>query len=328
MEMNKRIHDSIELLKKSFNKKFCLSDNKVYCTSDIINAHTISESFLKNIAEKGHVISPEENFFVEEGRLKLLNKSIRKTKVFNGFCSYHDNKLFSSFEKRNFIADKQQLIDLSFRSICRELYQKKCLIYFFNESRESQSIDIKNDFLSHTQSMIKDLKYLKNGIKEKYRFLTFIIKTSPVPINTAGVMFPTHCWDKEDIQFHKKTQHGFVYNLITLADCSYFIVTTVESKHSKIHDKFMSSFDKMPSQEFLVNYLMVNFLFFNDIFVIKPSWFNSQSDKFKKDIEDIINVQHGNYTGFNSMIGGINFVSLFDDFKILNVKKMDIKLTL
>ena len=171
-------------------------------------------------------------------------------------------------------------------------------------------------------SVRKVSNYLKNGIKGSYRFLAFIVKTSPVPINTAGVMFPTHCWDKEQIQLDKRVQHGFVFNLITLVDCSYFIVSTIESKHSKIHYRFMSSFEKMTTQELLINYLIGTFLFFNDIFVIKPSWFNNQSDELKKYMEDILNIQHGHYTDFNSMSDVVNFVSLFDNFNILDVKKI------
>jgi hypothetical protein len=267
---------------------------------------------------------PEGNYYIEMGRWTLKNKGIKQTKSFKGFCSYHDNKLFSSFEKRKFIADKQQLLDLSLRSVCRELYQKKCSLYFIEELAkrypDSRLKQTQNGYLKHTQEMIRSLKYLYNGIQRNYRFFTFIIKTTPVPINTAGVMFPSHTWNKELIQSKTRTQHGFIYNLITLEDCSYFIVSTVESKHSNVDHKFMMSLDTLPNNDLLISYLIQSFLFFNDIFVIKPSWYNIQNEDIKNYIEGVMNIQYGNYTGFNYVTSVPNFVPLFDNFKILDKK--------
>lgn len=322
MRIDKKMQEAANLLKNVFEKKLCLAGDEKNCSEKIINSHAISACFLKNIAEDSHVITPEGDFFIEMGRWKLISTGIKKTKAFKGFCSYHDNKLFSSFEKHKFLAGKQQLLDLSLRSVCRELYQKKCSIYFINELAskypDSNLKHTKNDYLNHTQQMIRSLKYLQNGIQRKFKFLTFVIKTTPVPINTAGVMFPTHTWNKEPIQFKRRTKHGFIYNLITLEDCSYFIVSTLESKHSNVDYKFMSSLENMPNNEQLISYLIQSFLFFNDIFVIKPSWYHNQNESTKSYIEEVMNIQYGNYTGFNYVTSVPNFVPLFDDFKILD----------
>lgn len=236
MELDRKTHDVAKLLKQMFDKKFCLAEDKENCSGQIINSHTISECFLRNISEDNHLIMPEGNFYIEMGRWKLERKGVKQTKGFKGFCSHHDNKLFSSFEKRKFIADKQQLRDLSLRSVCRELYQKKCLLYYIEElaKKYPEKKHIKNLYLIHTQEMIRSLKYLQKGINKRYKFFTFIIKTTPVPINTAGVMFPSHTWNEQVIQSKKRNQHGFIYNLITLKDCSYFIVSTVESKNCNV----------------------------------------------------------------------------------------------
>lgn len=81
--------------------------------------------------------------------------------------------------------------------------------------------------------------------------------------------------------------------------------------------KFMLSLDTLPNNDQLISYLIQGFLFFNDIFVIKPSWYNIQNEEIKNYIEEIMNIQYGNYTGFNYVTTVPNFVSLFDNFEII-----------
>ena len=82
----------------------------------------------------------------------------------------------------------------------------------------------------------------------------------------------------------------------------------------------MLSLDSLPNNDQLISYLIQGFLFYNDIFVIKPSWYFNLNEDIKSYIEEVMNIQYGNYTGFNYVTSVPNFVALFDNFKIVHKK--------
>ncbi len=68
--------------------------------SEIIKAHSISNSLLETISEGGHVIVFKTNahdldkFYWKEG--------VKNASTFRGFCGCHDNKLFEEIDARTF----------------------------------------------------------------------------------------------------------------------------------------------------------------------------------------------------------------------------------
>ena len=119
---------------KLFSRKRC-----IYCEATgsglagkVIKAHTIPRSgSLKKIAEQGHVLrfwpSAEMYKKSEQGTanpLVLQKIGISNASVFSGFCSLHDNKLFSPIEDAPFTASKQQCLLLGYRAVAREYYTK------------------------------------------------------------------------------------------------------------------------------------------------------------------------------------------------------------
>ena len=73
------------------------------CSGKIIRAHTVQrKGGLIAIAEDGHVISPKhgmEDIFRNDGKLVPRALGVREASTFAGFCSTHDDQLFSPIEK-------------------------------------------------------------------------------------------------------------------------------------------------------------------------------------------------------------------------------------
>lgn len=185
-----------------FNQKYCMAYDKQSCDSNIIKAHTISEKYIKNIAEYGHVyvLHPSSNH--QNNLYEFELKGISKVTHITGFCRYHDNSLFSSFEKINFNGSYNQIYDITFRALCREYYQKKCMLIFIDRVSHGdlnnldktgycKSEDFKK-YRRHLEKEIKDHKFLYEQLKKlKKGGLSFIlIKLSKLPILTTGILFP------------------------------------------------------------------------------------------------------------------------------------------
>src|SRR5690606_30118993 len=47
---------------------------------------------------------------------------------FSGFCSFHDQTLFSPFENHVFSMSQEQIFLLAYRALCYELYTKRALV--------------------------------------------------------------------------------------------------------------------------------------------------------------------------------------------------------
>ena len=102
------------------------------CQGKIIRAHTIQRNGgLSRIAREGHVYNAlkysrmfQETECTEDKNPELIG--VRKASTFGGFCSPHDNELFSPIEKHPFTGESTQVALLAYRAICYELFMKKC----------------------------------------------------------------------------------------------------------------------------------------------------------------------------------------------------------
>lgn len=102
------------------------------CSSPI-GSHSISRSWLEQIAENGHVGSLRLN--VERApheavRVVLESVGIKQASVFPGFCQDHDSQLFTPLECHPFAATPEQLHLLAYRSVCREACAKHQVVRF------------------------------------------------------------------------------------------------------------------------------------------------------------------------------------------------------
>lgn len=316
-ELQKCMNNKDYLAKKYFfNQKYCMAYNKKSCNSDIIKAHTISEKYIKNIAENGHVYVPHPSSNHKNNLYEFELKGINKVTHITGFCKHHDNILFSSFEKENFNGSYSQIYDITFRALCREYYQKKCLLEFTNRisSGDLTSLDITGYTKSshfkcsrlHIEKEIKDHKFLYEQLKKvkKCGLSYILIKLPRLPILTTGIFFPLYNPDGQKIQNENKKQLGFIYNAISVNTETYIIIATMASLRNNIHRDFLSALYAMDRIK-LCNYLLTYFIFNNDNVVIEPKWLNQLPDSFKENLEKLANIQVGHYgetTGFSHLL--------------------------
>ncbi|HBP89844.1 MAG TPA: hypothetical protein DD706_19360 [Nitrospiraceae bacterium] len=116
-----------DVLRKIYTKKVCLHPeaSKEQCTK-IIQAHTIQRrgAIERITSSDNHVLSfypPEKD---QHNKLKLHRVGWKKASTFRGFCSHHDNSLFSNLEDEGFIGTDKQCFLVGYRALCHALYQK------------------------------------------------------------------------------------------------------------------------------------------------------------------------------------------------------------
>lgn len=132
---------SMKKKKQIFNKRCCMADFLGDCSLDIINAHTLSQGKQINpIIENGEFYVRGMNNSVE---IEKTN-SIKKVTIFRGFCRYHDKELFRVFEDEDFKSTQKQCCMLMFRSLSKELYNKRGGLNLFSH-REEELIKIDSE---------------------------------------------------------------------------------------------------------------------------------------------------------------------------------------
>jgi len=289
-----------------FNQKYCMAYDKQACDGDIIKAHTISEKYIKNIAENGHVYISHPSGNHKNNLYEFELKGISSVTHITGFCKHHDNSLFSSFEKTNFYGSYDQIYDITFRALCREYYQKKCVLQFYDRVSKGDLTALDRTGYSqsdhficrrqHLEKEIKNHKFLYEQLRKvkKCGLKFLLIKLLKLPILTTGVLFPLFNPKGQKIQSENKKQLGFIYNAISINNEAYIIIATVASLHNNVHKEFLSALNSMERVR-LINYLLTYFFFNNDNVVMEPKWFNKLDQTFKDELTRLANFQVGHY---------------------------------
>lgn len=123
--------DASKKFRKEFGVRDCLvpDELKSDCSGTIIKVHTVPKSgSLKQIARNGHLYSIKpspENIQMHKGRILPEILGINEASTFTGFCSVHDNTIFTKLEDQPFIGTQEQCFLLGYRAIARELFTKK-----------------------------------------------------------------------------------------------------------------------------------------------------------------------------------------------------------
>jgi hypothetical protein len=99
------------------------------CSGQTVKAHTVPRAgSLAKIARNGHVYSfvpSMKNLIKNQGVLHPELWGINKASTFTGFCSVHDDKLFSRVEKSPFESAPDQCYLLAYRAYAREVFTKR-----------------------------------------------------------------------------------------------------------------------------------------------------------------------------------------------------------
>jgi len=115
-------------LSEALSRKCCLHPlaNKGKCKGPIIRAHTIQKAgVLSKIAYLGHVYMRVNNNEEVPGQPIVKKIGINQASTFNGFCAYHDNKIFQEIENSPFLASPLQIFLYGYRALCRDVFTKR-----------------------------------------------------------------------------------------------------------------------------------------------------------------------------------------------------------
>jgi len=293
-----KIQEALNLKKKIFGKKYCMHPlaSKSNCSNKISRAHTVQKhGGLDIIAENGHVQSFLYGDLLKDFKTNLrLNPhliGINIASTFPGFCSIHDNELFSPFEKGQFKINQKNCFLLGYRALCRELFVKTNAKEFIIESKEydkgspiSYQIEYQNKRNLTAQSLsygVKDLSYHKLVYDEyllekdfrntKY----YVIATNSIPdILCSGAFIPYYDYEGKLLQngFNPNILDFIFFNIVTSENKGYIIFNWLEDQ--PICQNFISGINKVPLSVMpdVIVRLIVSYF---ENFYWKPSWWNN-----------------------------------------------------
>ncbi|HEY2390516.1 MAG TPA: SEC-C domain-containing protein [Candidatus Angelobacter sp.] len=117
--------------KQYSDAKYCIhaEASTSTCSGTIVKAHTLARrTALTAIAEAGHVYGGDCDFMSivkNKGIIRYKRIGVHDASTFTGFCSKHDDRTFAPLEKHPLLPTAEQCFLMSYRALCRELYQKQ-----------------------------------------------------------------------------------------------------------------------------------------------------------------------------------------------------------
>lgn len=290
-----------EIMKKYFSSYNCMA-HKGCGKKEIIRAHTISKKYLKGISEDNHVYYPSSSAFNKSGYLLEFKRvGLNNCSTFTGYCKYHDNILFGSFEKKDFIGKYRQIYDFSIRIVSREYFQKICLFKFFQKinSGEIKEIDSENKVgilnkIKFASRRLSECKLFYENLKKarscglKY----ILIKLKKIPLSAAGILFPATDIFGEQIQRENQKQVGVIYFILPTQKESYLCLAYPNTKKFLALNKYLNSIANVIKADKIVellNYCLTAFIDNNDIVAFEPSWYSKLPSHFQEEINCLMN---------------------------------------
>jgi hypothetical protein len=291
--------DAVKRLRTVFSAKDCLAPPamKSECTDEIVRAHTIPKSeSLRLISRDGHVYSfvPDpENIRKHGGKLKPQLLGINSASTFTGFCSNHDNSIFSKIEKEPFRASQEQCFLLAYRSFAREIFTKKALVSSLDITRqadrgkpqsEQYAIQFKNYAMYvGASAALKDNDYYKPLMdnilisKDFSDIRAYVIElVSPPPVMCSSSIYPYRDFNDNILQDIANLES--IPHLLGITSFSSgkrgFIVFTWLNESGHACQTFIDSFRKLPSSR-ITDGLIRFFFTYSENVHINPDWWGN-----------------------------------------------------
>ncbi|APO44592.1 hypothetical protein BS614_11685 [Paenibacillus xylanexedens] len=105
--------------------EICLAFDHEECRGNIKNAHSIQKKrILNRISRDGHLYQFIPDHVGDIVLAKFDRVSINKASTFQGFCDFHDNKLFLPIEASDYCNEARQNFLFSFRPLALECHNK------------------------------------------------------------------------------------------------------------------------------------------------------------------------------------------------------------
>jgi hypothetical protein len=156
-----------DIKRESYVKECFHNDSQ--CSSQIISAHSIQNNrILNKIAENGKVLCYSKNDKEQEGDLTFTLSPVGRSKAttFTGFCSNHDNKIFTPIELNNYQeGNEEQEFLFAYRALAQSYHARKRAIRLVQalKNKVGNSNPVIDIYLEASQCTLSQLERDKNS---------------------------------------------------------------------------------------------------------------------------------------------------------------------
>ncbi len=331
-------------LRKAFSYGTCSSPDSFHddCSRKIIRAHTVPKSAsLKAIAKDGHIygcVASMASLQKNDGTLTPELIGINKASTFTGFCSVHDNKIFSPLENEPFQKTQQQCFLLAYRAFAREVYTKKAsaklaeLRTNLDQGRPAEDqvrLQMEMSTMnSGTELALKDNAFHKQQfdvLLEANRYddccaLVFSFDEPP-PVMASGASNPDYDFNGKQLQ--DLDDYSIHPDLITMSSFydgrRGYIVFSWLKYCSKTNEQLLSSLIQKPRKLLTMYFLQYMFASMENCF-ISPPWWESLNDHQQNKIIDLMMVDtHPTYGTISDVISSVLLNVPFPEIKDIKI---------
>jgi len=300
------------------------------CTR-IIEAHSIQKNgVLSLVAEHGKVYAPSKSFGdikKNGGKVVLSKQGISSVSTFRGFCSKHDNEVFSPIDKGPVVPTKEQVLLYAYRSLCRELFVKEYSVCFYEEQlqevpQDSICHDMYDGLRHGTDIGLKNLKYHKILFDEcineqsfsRMQYVIFRTQQNPKVV-FSGLIYPDYDFlgrQLQDLRDHSEPWDLLSFSFVPF-DVGWGFLLAWHSNSSKQCVPFVKSLATRIHDGESVGELLFRFVIAGcENIAVNPSWWESLSGKERDAVEstasygaDILKISREDYlaTGLGNVAG-------------------------
>lgn len=197
----------MQLMKRHNKRGRCLHFDSGDACDNIIGAHSIQrQGQLAKIAENGHVYRLNADIgtlMKNEGLPNFKKIGIGQVTTFEGFCKFHDNKLFEPIDNRILKReDREQIALYAYRCLCREFFVKENAILVASEAAGFDGLEKENQFkfeasgMGHAlgfQRLMRHKEIYDSTLKTKqFEDFEYVIFDSPDScfMQASGLLYP------------------------------------------------------------------------------------------------------------------------------------------
>ena len=288
------------------------------CSGRVIKAHTIQRNGgLDHIAKDGHVYNALFHPSKLPRRRHNLNTNLNRVGIgeastFKGFCSHHDNELFTSIDDKPFNGDIEQIMLLGYRSICHELHSKR---FAFDIDEQLKDFD-RGSPVRYQQAYQRALSFRDAGIEvsiqeleeAKELYQNAIFENQHENISYYVVFFDKHpdllcsgiCQATHDFRGRElfnladlTTPASWVAFSLIVSGAGGAAVFSCPNNH-KDSIKFLSTLNELPDDDQSHAIVRFAFEFFENTY-FSPDWWNGLDNEIrvrlkKRQLNDLFGV--------------------------------------
>lgn len=303
MNDEKEIYNKLTgALREARNQKMCLAArfDSGKCDVQLIGSHSIAKStILKSVQVAAKVYTwnvPSFTLVKENGKFIPIETVISKASVFGGFCQYHDRVLFNVIDKQIQLFDDEVALQLHYRAICFEYFQKHSVVESSKRSKPIRDKEFRNipDFVQDNANgnvigklyLLNEMEVCENAYKTLDRsaihaiVFEFDVET---PVVCACGWIPEHSIYGDPL-FNITSNKRAPYIGFTLGNNgngkSYFALTY--TKNDSCIDEFIETISE--KKDSMLDVAIAFCLQNSENSYMCPTWWNNLNKKLKDEV--------------------------------------------